>query len=57
MEYLFLYLSKYGKKALSQVSVDRSSGHLSMIELNVTAIAQGTVIWPNMTLTFDRTTF
>ena len=31
-EYLFLWLSKYGKKALSQVSINRSSGHF--IELN-----------------------
>ena len=32
LEYVFLWLSKYGKKALSQVCVNRSSGHF--IELN-----------------------
>ena len=32
LEYVFLRLSKYGKKALSQVCVNRSSGHF--MELN-----------------------
>ena len=31
LEYLFLTLSKYGEKALSQVSVNHSSGHLVII--------------------------
>ena len=32
MEYLYLYLSKYGKNALSHISVKHSCGHF--IELN-----------------------
>ena len=36
LEYLFLYLSKYGKKGHSQVSINCSSGYL--IELNATEL-------------------